>query len=217
METLRSSIVEWGCASRALSGQPSSGDLMVVKSFPGGMLVAALDGIGHGEEAAAAAAAAGAILEAHAREPVIALIERCHDGLRGTRGVALSLASFNGSEGLMTWLGVGNVQGVLLRGGLASDAAEESLLLRAGVVGVQLPSLRADVLPASTGDTLIFATDGIRSDFNRGLARNRPPQRAADSILARHGKTTDDALVLVARYLWVAHESESGHSEGSDI
>jgi negative regulator of sigma-B (phosphoserine phosphatase) len=201
METLASSIMEWGVASRALQGQPSSGDLKVITSFPNGVLVAALDGIGHGEEAASAAAAAGAILELHACEPVIPLIERCHEELRGTRGVAMSVASFSVFQGLVTWLGVGNVQGVLLRRGVASAVAEESLLLRAGVVGVRLPSLRAAVLPISTGDTLIFATDGISSDFPRGLARSHPAQKAADRILARYGKTTDDALVLVARYL----------------
>jgi len=200
METLTSSIVECGAVSRALPGQPRSGDLHVVKQFPHGVLIAALDGIGHGEEAASAAAAAGAILATHAAEPVIKLIEQCHDRLRATRGVAMSVASFNGSEGLLTWLGVGNVQGVLLRRGLAG-AVEESLLLRAGVVGVQLPSLQAAVLRVFRGDTLILATDGIQSDFARELARNHPPQKAAESILAHHGKTTDDALILVARYL----------------
>jgi hypothetical protein len=201
METLAPSTIEWGDASRALQGEPSSGDLKVVKSFPNGVLVAALDGIGHGDEAASAAMVASTILEAHAEESVIALIRRCHEGLRATRGVAMSIASFNLSEALMTWLGVGNVQGVLLRRGLAGAAAEESLLLRAGVVGAQLPSLQAAILPVSIGDTLILATDGISSDFTRKLARNHPPQKAAESILAQHGKATDDALVLVARYL----------------
>jgi hypothetical protein len=53
----------------------------------------------------------------------------------------------------------------------------------------------------SPGDTLVFATDGISTDFRRELVWSLPPQNAAERILARHGKTTDDALVLVARYL----------------
>ena len=201
METLAPSTIEWGVASRALPGQPRSGDLNVVKSFPNGVLVAALDGIGHGEEAASAAMIAREILEAHVEESVVALVTRCHEGLHARRGVAMSVASFNLSEARITWLGVGNVQGVLLRRGLSRSVTEESLLLRAGVVGVQSPSLRVSVLPVSTGDTLIFTTDGINTDFDRRLARNHPPRKAAESILARHGKTTDDALVLVARYL----------------
>jgi negative regulator of sigma-B (phosphoserine phosphatase) len=202
METLASSFVEWEVASRALPGEPNSGDLEVVQSLPDGVLIAALDGVGHGEEAASAATAARTILEEYAQESVLTLIERCHEALRATRGVAMSVASFNRLQGLVTWLGVGNVQGVLLRRGATSiEATEESLLLRGGVVGVELPTLRAEVLPVSKGDTLVFATDGISSDFDRRLARNYPPGKAATSILARHGKTTDDALVLVARYL----------------
>lgn len=196
-----SSAIEWGVASRALPGQPTSGDLNVVKSFSDGLLVAALDGLGHGEEAATAAAVAAATLEMHAGEPLMTLVQRCHEALRATRGVAMSVASFNVSRGLVTWLGVGNVEGVLLRRSFTRSVAEVPLLLRAGVVGFQLPSLDVEVVPVSVGDTLIFATDGIHSDFARGLARNYPPQKAAEKILARHAKATDDALVLVARYL----------------
>ncbi len=113
----------------------------------------------------------------------------------------MSIASFNVSRGLVTWLGVGNVEGVLLRRSSTRPVAEVSLLLRAGVVGFQLPLLDVEVVPVSAGGTLIFATDGIHSDFSRGLARNNPPQKAAEKILARHARATDDALVLVARYL----------------
>jgi negative regulator of sigma-B (phosphoserine phosphatase) len=201
METLVSSTIEWGVASRALPGQPTSGDLNVVKSFSNGVLVAALDGLGHGEEAATAAAVAAATLERHAGEPVKTLVQRCHEALRATRGVAMSVASFNVSRGLVTWLGVGNVEGVLLRRSFTRGVAEVPLLLRAGVVGFQLPLLDVEVVPVSVGDTLIFATDGIHTDFARGLARNCPPQKAAEKILARHARVTDDALVLVARYL----------------
>jgi phosphoserine phosphatase RsbX len=51
------------------------------------------------------------------------------------------------------------------------------------------------------GDTLVFATDGISGDFLADVSAREEPQRLADQILARHGKGTDDALVLVARYL----------------
>lgn len=54
------------------------------------------------------------------------------------------------------------------------------------------------------GDTLIFATDGVRRDFAATVTGRRPPQEIADGIFARHGKLTDDVLVLVVRYLGVA-------------
>ena len=76
---------------------------------------------------------------------------------------------------------------------------QESLLLRAGVVGSQLPALQATVLPIVQGDTLYFATDGIRSDFSVTLSARENPQRAADRILEQYGNGNDDALVLAAR------------------
>ncbi|HMH83340.1 MAG TPA: hypothetical protein VK531_10750, partial [Gemmatimonadales bacterium] len=52
----------------------------------------------------------------------------------------------------------------------------------------------------AAGDTLIFATDGIKEGFAEQLPADATPQQQADHILTRHGKGTDDALVLVARY-----------------
>jgi hypothetical protein len=201
MEAVAPSALECGVAARALVGQSSCGDVHVVKTGLDGVLVAAVDGLGHGRGAAAAAETACGILRAHPDEPILALVLRCHEALRATRGVVMSLASFDASQGSMSWMGVGNVQAVLLRRGAKSAVSEESLLLRGGVVGAQLPpSLRPEVLSVSPGDALVLATDGIRSDFSRELAWNLLPQRAAEGILARYGKTTDDALVLVARY-----------------
>jgi hypothetical protein len=102
----------------------------------------------------------------------------------------------------MTWAGVGSVEGVLLRAGVKAHPARDYVLLHAGVVGLQqLPPLREFVIPIARGDTLILATDGIRGGFAEGLSLEGPPQQLADRILARDGKGTDDALVLVARYL----------------
>jgi hypothetical protein len=112
----------------------------------------------------------------------------------------MSLASVNAMSSLMAWVGVGNVQGVLLSRSPA-ETAEESLLLRSGVIGVRLPAMDAAVLPVRRGDTLVFATDGVKAGFDRSPARRMPPQQAAPAILATYGAGGDDALVLVARYV----------------
>src|SRR5262245_42239001 len=201
MEEIGTSAIEWGAAFAPLAGELCSGDEYVVVPFSHGVLIAVLDGIGHGEEAAAASRRASAILKKYAEEPVIALVQRCHHELRETRGVVISVASFNTRHGLMTWLAVGNVHGTLLRNTVSFPQMEEALLLRAGVVGAQLPPLQAAVLPIGMGDTVIFNTDGIQNDFERTLAVSQSPQKAAEDILSRYAKSTDDALVLVVRYV----------------
>jgi phosphoserine phosphatase RsbX len=199
------SLIDWAVATLALPGQAESGDRHLVKPVPNGVLVAAVDGLGHGPAAAAAARIAVEILERHAAPAgdlsLTALVRRCHEGLLNTRGVVMSLAAFNGLDGTMAWLGVGNVEGVLLRADAGVMPRREAVMLRGGVVGYQLPPLRTSVLPVTRSDTLILATDGIRSGFAEGLTRSDSPQQIADRVLADYGKGTDDALVLVARYL----------------
>jgi phosphoserine phosphatase RsbX len=192
-------MVEYGVANFVLPGQGESGDQHLVCCNRNGILVAAIDGIGHGEAAANASKAAAALLRNSADQPIISLVERCHEILRATRGVVLSLASVDSGQGMMTWLGVGNVQGVLMRADAKNGNVQESLLLRAGVVGSQLPALQGAVLPIARGDTLFLATDGVRSDFSMTLSARENPQRAADRILAQYRSGNDDALVLVAR------------------
>jgi len=203
METISVPLVDCGVAKFVLPGQDESGDRFLVCRAGKGILIAALDGIGHGEEAASAAEAAISILKENADEPVISLVELCHEKLRSTRGVVMSLAFIDLGHGLMTWLGVGNVQGILMRDGAQKGSVQEVLLLRGGVVGSQLPALQAAMLPIEKGDTLVFATDGIRVEFVEELSSREAPQRAADKILKQHSRGNDDALVLVVRLIVV--------------
>jgi len=188
-------LVEWTVATRSL-GSESGDHYLVSRTEDGGVLVAVVDGLGHGPEAASAAKTAIAVLEAGRERELGTRFLRCHERLRDTRGVVLSLALF--ATGSLTWLGVGNVDGVLLRSGFS---APEQLLVRGGVVGRRLPSLELSRLTVARGDTLILATDGIQSRFAEDpVAAFAAPPTAA-RILADHGKETDDALVLVVRYV----------------
>ena len=200
--TEAATLIDWGVAAVALPGEAESGDLHLVRPVAGGVLVAVVDGLGHGAEAATAARLAVAALAPNAHESPLSLFERAHQALKGTRGVVMSLACFRHADPSLTWLGVGNVEGLLVHAVDASRAARarKSLVARGGIVGSVLPRLRPEVLPLTAGDTLIFATDGIREGFVDGLPADATPQQQADHILARHRKGTDDALVLVARY-----------------
>ena len=194
-----SSIIEWGWAGRGL--ELESGDAHVVTPFPGGALVALVDGLGHGPEAAAAANAAVSVLSANAGDLLVPLVLRCHDALRKTRGAVMSVAAFRTVDSSMTWIGVGNVDGVLLRVRPDAQQANEAINVRGGVVGYQLPTLREETLAVSPGDTLVMTTDGIRGGFSGDISIEHHPQEIAESIMVRLAKGTDDAHVVVARYL----------------
>ena len=115
MADLTRGLLDCGVSVAKLHGQSVLGDRHVIQSFEGGMLVAVIDGLGHGEEAALAATEAARTIEALARESVIKILRACHEALRHTRGVVMSVASFNVADQTMVWMGVGNVEGLLLR------------------------------------------------------------------------------------------------------
>jgi phosphoserine phosphatase RsbX len=194
-------LVDLGIASFTPSDQGESGDLSVAHCNPDRALLAAIDGIGHGKSAAEAARVAAATLESFADDSLVSLVQKCHESLRPTRGVVFSLALIDFQFGTLTWLGIGNVQGVLIRSTTSEHNGNHALLLRPGVVGSRLPHLQTTTLPISRGDTLAFATDGIRGDFSEDLFPHETPQRSADRILAKHCKGNDDALVVIARFL----------------
>lgn len=212
METINA-FVEWGVAGQALPGQKETGDRHAIVQFDGGVMMAVIDGLGHGAEAAVAARIATEVLEQNATESVITLVRLCHEKLKPTRGVVMSLAAFNAADSTVTWLGVGNVEGVLLHRDPYGTVNQEVLPLRGGVVGDQLPPLMASIVPVSKGDTLIFVTDGIRLGFADRLKADSA-QGTADAVLARFARGTDDALVLVARYTGPAKEVPRGWVAG---
>ena len=192
--------LSWAVAWQAIAGESVSGDSFVVVPIPGGTLVAAMDGLGHGPDAAAASQAAAEVVKEHAGEPVGEVLQRCHRALRRTRGVAMSLVAVSADPPGMEWIGVGNVEARVLRGPASEPEADESILLRGGVVGYQVPDLRPNAIPLAPGDTLLMATDGVGADFADAVDRAAPVTELAVALLEGHAKGNDDGLVLAARF-----------------
>jgi phosphoserine phosphatase RsbX len=194
-------VIEWAVAARPFPGEVQSGDLHLVAPFPAGVLIAVADGLGHGPEAAAAARAAMAALQLSPSAPLPDLARDCHAALHKSRGVVLGMASIDAARDRMTWLGIGNIDGNLFRGRPDAVPPCESLPSRGGVVGYQLPPLRMVSCPIVAGDVLVLASDGISSRFHDLSPIGWEVQLAADHLLARYARDSDDALVLVVRYL----------------
>lgn len=195
---MNTNLFEWGVAERPMVGEAQSGDLYMVKPLGDNILFAVADGLGHGPAASEAARLALKTVEESAHKPLVQVLENCDQRLRQTRGVVLTIALFNALDNSMEWVGVGNVQGVLVRSAPEGKAVAESLLLSRGILGGVLPPVRTAVLRIDSGDTLVLATDGVRQGFEDGLVMLETPEKTAEGILTRDGLNTDDALVLVA-------------------
>lgn len=193
-------LFEYHVAASSWAGGSVSGDLYVVRQDAEAVLVAVVDGLGHGPDAAIAARTTIAALASRPRQPILGLIRDCHAALRHTRGAAIAIAEIDVRTATMSWLAVGNVEARLLRSEDGQLRVREAPLNHAGIVGHRLPLLRLAAVALRPGDLVAFATDGIRSGFEATLRWGLPTRLAADRILADYGKVTDDALILVGRW-----------------
>jgi negative regulator of sigma-B (phosphoserine phosphatase) len=190
-----------GVAGAIHAGETRSGDVAVFAPTAAGGLAALIDGLGHGHEAADAAEAAAEILRAHAEEAPEALLARCHEALRGTRGAVMTLVWFDVGRAELVWTGVGNVEARIVQTEPDRPGSADSALVFAGVVGYQLPKVRPSRKALRHGDTVVLATDGVEPLFSDSMELRVDAQVLAERVLARHGRGTDDALVIVVRYL----------------
>jgi phosphoserine phosphatase RsbX len=191
--------LEWASTGSALEGD-ASGDLHLVLPGSPRSLLCVMDGLGHGIDAQRAARECAHILEAHRGAALLELVQHCNEGLRATRGVAMTLALLDAARAELEWVSIGNVEGLVLRPGLGQRGSHAAVVQRGGVVGYRLPPLKVSLVALAPGDVIVFATDGIKSGFHESLALCDPAQEIADDIYQRFAKMSDDALALVVRF-----------------
>jgi anti-sigma regulatory factor (Ser/Thr protein kinase) len=179
--------------------EPRSGDHAWLRREPDGLLLVVIDGVGHGEPAREAARlAAGAMAGCPSRDPAT-LLRATEPALRGSRGVAASVAWWDVGARTVSVAGVGNVAVHLY------DPADgvRGLLCTPGILGTRSPrQISVRSFPVSQSAVLVMHTDGLSSSGDHAQPRSlwvRPPLLVATHLLAHERKLHDDALVLVAR------------------
>ncbi len=207
MKSVGKGEMQWGVATRALPGQTECGDRHVVAKTDAGWLLAVADGLGHGPDAAHAGNIFFEVLQHNLNEPPVKLIHLCHEALKGTRGIACTIMTIDRQRSLLSWIGVGNVEGIV-RHVDPSRSPTDYVTMRGGIVGYRIPELKASHLQLSHGDILALATDGIAVDFVRAISPAHPPDVLADRILNHFAKPIDDALILIAH--WQMETAEQG-------
>lgn len=192
--------LEWATCATPFPGEERSGDAFLVQATAEGVLVAVVDGLGHGKEAADVAERALASLRGTGGQSLVASLTACHADLRGSRGVVMTLVAIDVDGCSLGWVAVGNVDAALMRlRPHAGMTKSWSVPMRGGVVGDRLPPLRESTVPLAAGDTLVMATDGVSAAFPDGVDLSLEGPALARRLHQRYARSDDDALVLVAR------------------
>ncbi len=187
-------------ASRALDAERGMGDGALVLRFPEGILLAVVDGVGHGAEAAEARQSAEEAIHQTAGGDLKGLLASCHERLKATRGASLGLVWLDRRAPAMTWLGVGTIMGVQHRPGRGFRGPAPLMPQASGSAGRRLPPLHPATVPFGIGDSIVLATDGLDHRFIHDLpAVFESEQQIADRLVETHGNRRDDALALVVR------------------
>lgn len=185
--------VEIAAAVRAMPGERACGDRAVYWRDEDVLLVAVIDGLGHGPGAARASAAACAYIDAHRDEPLARVVEGCDRALRQTRGAVMTLIRVDPSRAILQHVAIGNVE-TRYRGN-----GDVCALTVPGVVGTRLRKVRERSFSVAPGDLFVVYTDGISSQFDLAALAHLPAQELADQLLRTHAKDHDDAGCAVIR------------------
>jgi phosphoserine phosphatase RsbX len=198
--------IEWAGRARPRPGENVCGDRLVAVEVEGtSALIGALDGLGHGAEAAEAAGLGVDVLRAARGEPLDELVQHCHRALSGTRGAAMTLVRIDFRTDTLSWVGVGNVSAHLVAKHPAGVEVRSSVRLAGGIVGYRIPeTLAPQEVPIRPGDLLVIASDGIVEGHLDGIDFAATALTIAEKILHNHAKDSDDALVLAARHRGVS-------------
>lgn len=182
-----------GSAWRPLHGENKCGDVIASWWENTQLFLALADGLGHGNEANYAAEFGIECLKHQACLPLIERVLVCDELLRKTRGIALGLACIDTKYNLLTFLGIGNIRGIIIGNGYV-----RRLVCGNGIVGAGFDKPFLESIKLISGYNLIITSDGIQEQM-----KWRPcitAQAAAETLLTEFALARDDAAVLVCRY-----------------
>lgn len=172
-------------------GERANGDAVLVREDgPGRVMLAVIDGLGHGPIAAEAANSAVARLQTLTWEmTMLDMMQTLHKDLRGTRGAAATVCVINGRK--LEACAVGNVQ-------LSSFGCNLPLILSAGVLGHQVGTFRVCRSEVPERTRLALFSDGISTRVRLEDTAKLTPAAACHAIFGRYRRAEDDATILVA-------------------
>ncbi len=182
-----------GCASRPKPGESACGDQTVIIRDAGWILLAVVDGLGHGPKAELAARTACEFVRQHAAMELVDLLRALDKAITATRGAAVTLVRLWSATGQWRHVAVGNVELSSLR------RLENHPLTVPGIVGARVRKVVETQGRLVTGDVVVLYTDGISSRFDLEPHRSLAAQALAEVLLQKWAKDHDDATCIVIK------------------
>jgi anti-sigma regulatory factor (Ser/Thr protein kinase) len=186
-----------GVVCIAKPGEDQCGDGWAIETLADGHVCAVADGLGHGPDAAKASQLALQCFRERSHRSPKEIVERVHEGIRSTRGAALSVAQVNREERLVRFAGVGNVAGLIIEGNVSRHMVSLN-----GTLGYQVHRVTEFAYPWSETSLLIMHSDGLSTHWDLSaypglLARD--PSLIAGVLYRDFARGRDDVTVLAVK------------------
>lgn len=186
-----------GVVCQAKAGETVSGDAWLSETVDGRILCAVADGLGHGPQAAKASMLAIESLREHRTSSLAEQVEFAHGALRSTRGAALGVAQILPDQGLIKFVGIGNIMAAVLHDGTVRNMVSQN-----GILGHQVRRMTEFQYPWSAPDLLVMCSDGITTHWDlcqyAGLT-SRDPSLIAATLYRDFARGRDDTTVLATK------------------
>jgi len=189
--------LEFGVASRPHLGMNLNGDAFVIKRWHQSVLVAVIDGLGHGQYAHRAARTAKDYVNRHYDQPLPELFRGVGRACRATRGVVMAIARFDWNRNHLSFANIGNIEARVI-----GSSTPVRFLVRRGIIGNNAPSPCITDHQWHPHYILILHSDGLTThwewqDFSK--LTGKPASLIAQELLRSLAKENDDATVVVVK------------------
>lgn len=182
--------------SRPCHGERLNGDGAMIERRGHLLMIAVIDGLGHGPEAHRVSSAACDYLKHRWCMDVVDTTRNLHEELRGSLGAVAGIAVVDTRSGQVNFSGIGNVSYRVF------GQRNLRLLSMAGNLGHQIRSPRQEQHTLAREDVVVMYSDGISDRFD---LQDYPQilYQSADTIcrtvVERFGKNHDDATCIALR------------------
>jgi anti-sigma regulatory factor (Ser/Thr protein kinase) len=209
--------IEYGVFSISKPGELVNGDAYVIREFNGdSVLLAVIDGEGHGEKANRAMVLVKDIIEEQYKVPLDEIMKNCHQSLIKKNGRRAVVGLCRLSPHRLEYLGIGDTDIMVIADGEGYlSPYSRPGQLGTGYKGLKkmseknvrkistsefLPTLKVQKFTCPREVTIILWSDGIQRRFRKeDLPLDEKAQKIASVIADKFIRGTDDATVLVAK------------------
>ncbi|RFC37478.1 MAG: Anti-sigma regulatory factor (Ser/Thr protein kinase) [Candidatus Nitrotoga sp. SPKER] len=195
-KTFKPSKFDVGGLSIKMTKESVCGDIWSYFIENGVLYALVTDGLGHGQLAHDASLNAARIFQERQDTNPVIIMQNIHRGLKSTRGAAGAIAILDFEQNNLSFLGVGNIAGVLI------GVQDKQLISFNGTLGHSANKFQNMNYAAHEDSILIMSSDGLQTRWSLndypGLRRRRPIMIA--SILYRDfSRGRDDTTIMVVK------------------